>query len=212
MRTLRRELARIWACATDRSRGQLILAGVVSVWTLAWVVGQAVAAPMAPTDVPRALAGWAGIPTGWLDGVSGWAHEPSRDAVLGTLAVAAGLLWAATTERRQLTAVFGWLVVMVAAEGIGYQPAVLRAVVAMVAFMAVLVLLSLPGKVSFTMDRVVLIPKDVLRASATAAAMAAMVPLLVPGLVVVRLVRPYVTRPARVPAPREVPRTSLVRD
>ncbi|TCO50930.1 hypothetical protein [Actinocrispum wychmicini] len=212
MRTLRRELARIWACVTDRPRGQLVFAGAVSAWTLAWVAGQAVAAPMAPTDVLRGLAGWAGVGTGWLDGVSGWARDPSRFGVFSVLAVAAGLLWAATTERRQLPAIFGWLTVMVAAEGIGYQPAVLRAVVTMVAFMALLVLLSLPGKVNVMMDRVVLIPKDVLRAGATAAAMAAMVPLFVPCLLTVRLVRPYVTRPAKVPAPREAHRKSLVRD
>jgi hypothetical protein len=212
MRTLRRELARIWACVTDRPRWQLVLACVVSVWTLAWVVGQAVAAPMAPSDVPRSLAGWAGIPTGWLDDVSGWARAPGRAGVFAVLAVAAGLLWAATTERAQLTAVFGWLTVMVAAEGIGYQPAVIRGVVAMVAFIAVLTLISVPGKVNLMMNRVVLIPKDVIRAGATAAAMAAMVPLLAVGMVVVRLVRPYVTRPAPVPTQRQAKERTLVRD
>jgi len=212
MRTLRRELARIWACVTDRPRWQLVLACVVSVWTLAWVVGQAVAAPMAPSDVPRALADWAGLPTGWLDDVSGWARDPDRAGVFAVLAVAAGLMWAATTERAQLTAVFGWLTVMVAAEGIGYQPAVIRGVVAMVAFIAVLTLISLPGKVNLMMNRVVLIPKDVIRAGATAAAMAAMVPLLAVGMVVVRLVRPYVTRPAPVPTQRQAKERTLVRD
>jgi hypothetical protein len=212
MRTLRREMARIWACVTDRPRWQLVLACVVSVWTLAWVVGQAVAAPMAPSDVPRSLAGWAGIPTGWLDDVSGWARDPDRAGVFTVLAVAAGLLWAATTERAQLTAVFGWLTVMVAAEGIGYQPAVIRAVVAMVAFIAVLTLISLPGKVNLMLNRVVLIPKDVIRAGATAAAMAAMVPLLAVGMVVVRLLRPYVTRPAPVPTQRQAEERTLVRD
>jgi hypothetical protein len=212
MRTLRRELARIWACVTDRPRWQLLLAGVVSIWTLAWVIGQAVAAPMAPLDVPRALAEWAGIPNGWLDDASGWARVPSRSGVFDVLAIAGGLLWAATTERAQLPAVFGWLAVMVAAEGIGYDPAVFRAVLSMLVFIALLIVISLPGKVSVMMNRVVLIPKDVLRAGATAAAMAAMVPLLVPGLVLVRLVRPYVTRPPRVPAPRESQAKTLVRD
>jgi hypothetical protein len=213
MRTLRREMARIWACVTDRPRWQLVLACVVSVWTLAWVVGQAVAAPMAPSDVPRSLAGWAGIPTGWLDDVSDWARDPGRSGVFAVLAVAAGLLWAATTERAQLTAVLGWLTVMVAAEGIGYQPAVIRAVIAMVVFIVVLTLVSLPGKVNLVMmNRVVLIPKDVIRAGATAAAMAAMVPLLAVGMVVVRLVRPYVTRPAPVPTQRQAKERTLVRD
>jgi hypothetical protein len=212
MRTLRREVARIWACATDRSRGQLVLASVVSVWTLAWVIGQAVAPPMAPSDVPRSLVSWAGIPVGWLDSVSSWAQDPGRWLVFSVIAVAAGLLWAATTERAQLPAVFGWLAVLVAAEGIGYHPAVFRAVIAMVAFIVVLVLISLPGKVSAMVNRIVLIPRDVVRAGATAAAMAAMVPLLVPGLVVVRLVRPYVTRPPRVPTPREAQTKQLIRD
>jgi hypothetical protein len=212
MRTLRRELARIWACVTDRSRGQLILAAVVSIWTLAWVIGQAVAPPMSPLDVPRSLMSWAGIPAGWLDGVSAWARDPSRGLVFGALAIAGGLLWAAGTERAQLPAVLGWLAVLVAAEGIGYHPAVLRGVLAMVGFILVLVLLSLPGKVSVMVSRIVLIPKDVVRAGATAAAMAAMVPLLVLGLVIIRLVRPYVTRPPRVPVPREAPIKTLVRD
>jgi hypothetical protein len=89
-----------------------------------------------------------------------------------------------------------------AAEGIGYHPAVFRAVFAMAGFIALLWLISLPGKVSFMTNRIVLIPKDVLRAGVTAAAMAAMVPLLAPGLIVVRLLRPYVTRPPRAPVPR----------
>ncbi|MBP2319619.1 hypothetical protein JOF56_000004 [Kibdelosporangium banguiense] len=202
MRTLRRELARIWACVTDRSRGQLVLACVVSVWTFAWVLGQAVAPPMAPLDVPRGLLGWAGVPVGWLDAVSQWARDPSRGWVFAVVAVAGGLLWAATTERAQLTAVSGWLAVLVAAEGIGYHPAVFRAVIAMVGFIAVLVLLALPGKVSVMNSRVTLIPRDVARAGATAAAMAAMVPLLAAGLAIIRLVRPYVTRPPKVVVPR----------
>jgi hypothetical protein len=205
-------MARIWACVTDRSPAHLVLAAVVSVWILAWVTGQAVAPPMSPLDVPRALTSWAGIPGGWLDDMSDWAGNPRRGFVFSAVAVAGGLLWAAATERAQLPAVLGWLAVLVAAEGIGYHPAVFRAVFAMVGFIIVLALLSLPGKVSVTINRVVLIPKDVLRAGATAAAMAAMVPLLLPGLVIVRLVRPYTTRPPRVPAPREAQTKALVRD
>jgi hypothetical protein len=202
MRTLRRELARIWACVTDRPRWQLVLGCVVSLWTSAWVTGQALAPPMAPLEVPRGLLGWAGVPVGWLDDVSQWAREPSRVWVWSVVAVAAGLLWAATTERAQMTAVTGWLALLVAAEGIGYHPAVFRAVIAMVGFVVVLVLLALPGKVSVMNQRVTLIPRDVVRAGATAAAMAAMVPLLALGLVIIRLVRPYVTRPPKVVVPR----------
>lgn len=214
MRTLRRELARIWACVTERPRWQLVLAFVVSVWTFAWVIGQAVAPPMAPSDVPRAVAEWAGIPTGWLDGVTQWARDPDRQWGFGALAVTGGLLWAATTERLQLPALVGWLAMLVAAEGIGYHPAIFRGVIAMVAVIAVLGVLALPGKVNVMINRVVLIPRDVLRAGATAAALAAMVPLLAPGLAVVRLLRPYVTRPPRVPAQRarQVEQKALVRD
>ncbi|MET0135131.1 MAG: hypothetical protein ABW215_16240 [Kibdelosporangium sp.] len=214
MRTLRRELARIWACVTGRSRWQLVLACVVSAWTLAWVIGQAVAPPMAPLDVPRALAEWAGVPTGWLDSASGWASDPARRWGFGALAIAGGLMWAATTERAQLPAVLGWLAVLVAAQGIGYHPAIFRALIAMLVLVAVLTLISLPGKVSVMMNRVVLIPRDVVRAGATAAAMSAMVPLLAPGLAVVRLLRPYVTRPPQVPAPRvhEAGSKALARD
>ncbi|CAM4087770.1 hypothetical protein KIPE111705_39980 [Kibdelosporangium persicum] len=216
MRTLRRELARIWACVTDRPRWQLVLACVVSAWTLAWVVGQAIAAPMTPLEVPRALLGWAGVPVGWLDAAAGWTRDPSRWWVLAVLAVCGGLLWAATTERAQLTAVFGWLAVLVAAEGIGYHPAVLRAVFSMIGFILLLWLLSLPGKVSVMSNRITLVPRDVVRAGATAAAMAAMVPLLAVGLVVIRLVRPYVTRPPKAVVPRareaQEPQKTLVRD
>jgi hypothetical protein len=197
---------------TDRSRGQLVLAVVVSIWTLAWVIGQGVAPPTSPLDVPRSVMSWAGIPTGWLDDASAWARDPSRGFVFSALAIAGGLLWAAGTERAQLPSVLGWLAVMVAAEGIGYHPAVIRGVLAMVGFILLLTLLSLPGKVSAMVSRIVLVPRDVVRAGATAAAMAAMVPLLVPGLVITRLVRPYVTRPPRVPAPREAPVKTLVRD
>jgi hypothetical protein len=202
MRTLRRELARIWACVTARPRWELVLGCLVSVWTFAWVLGQAMAPPMAPLEVPRGLLDWAGVPVGWLDDVSEWAREPSRVWVWSVLAVAAGLLWAATTERAQMTAVAGWVAVLVAAEGIGYHPAVFRAVIAMVGLVVVLMVLGLPGKVSVMDPKVRLIPRDVLRAGATAAAMAAMVPLLAVGLVIIRLVRPYVTRPAKVVVPR----------
>jgi hypothetical protein len=215
MRTLRRELARIWACVTDRPRWQLVLACVVSVWTFAWVLGQAVAPPMAPLDVPRGLLDWAGVPVGWLDAASEWARDPSRQWVFAVVAVSGGLLWAATTERAQLTAVFGWLAVLVAAEGISYHPAVFRAVIAMVGFIVVLMLLALPGKVSVMSSRVTLIPRDVLRAGATAAAMAAMIPVLAVGLAVIRLVRPYVTQPPRVVVPRareHEEQKTLVRD
>ncbi|ONI76860.1 hypothetical protein ALI144C_32480 [Actinosynnema sp. ALI-1.44] len=216
MRTLRRELARIWACVTDRPRWQLVVACVISVWTMAWVLGQAVAPPMTPLEVPMALLDWAGVPVGWLDGAGHWARADSRWWVFAVLAVGGGLLWAATTERAQLTALYGWLAVMAAAEGIGYHPAIYRAIVAMAGFILVLWLLSLPGKVSVMTNRITLVPRDVLRAGATAAAMAAMVPVLAVGLVVIRLLRPYVTRPPKavVPRAREAQDNSksLVRD
>jgi hypothetical protein len=157
---------------------------------------------MAPLEVPKALLDWAGAPVGWLDAAETWAHDPSRRWVFSVLAVCGGLLWCATTERAQLTALSGWLVVLAAAEGIGYHPAIFRALITMIAFVAFLWLLSLPGKVSVMNNRITLVPRDVIRAGATAAAMAAMVPLLAVGLVVIRLVRPYVTRPPKVVVPR----------
>lgn len=193
----RQELARLSRVAVDRPRWQLGFAIVVSAWSLAWVVGQAFGGP-GPLDVLPVR--WAGLPTGWLDAARGW-----FDGRTGFLAVAGGLLWAMTSARRQASALFGWLAVMAAAEDVGYV-AVRWALLTFAIFLAVMALVSLTGRRAFVVDRVAVIPGDVARAGATAVALSAVVPLVAPGLVLARLVGPYLTRP-----PRRRPGTPIVR-
>ncbi len=189
-------MARLCRIAVDRSRWQLAFAFVVSAWALAWVVGQPFGAPD-PLDVLPAR--WAGLSTGWLDAASAWAAGRT-----GFLAVAAGLLWAMTRPGGQVTAPLGWLAVMAAAEDVGYV-AVRWALLTLLAFLAVMGLASLTGRRAFVVDRVAVIPGDVARAGATAVALSAVVPLLAPGLLLARLVGPYLTRPPR-PAPAPIVR------
>ncbi|MFC5058998.1 hypothetical protein [Saccharothrix xinjiangensis] len=196
MREHRREVARLCRLVVDRSRWQLAFAVVVSAWSLAWVVGQVFGAP-GPLDVLPAR--WAGLPTGWLDAAGAWAVGRT-----GFLAVAGGLLWAMTSPGRQSSALCGWLAVMAAAEDVGYV-AVKWALAVFAVFLAVMGLVSLTGRRAFVVDRVAVIPKDVVRAGATAAALSAVVPLLAPGLALARLVGPYLTRPPR-PAPAPIAR------
>ncbi|MFI9813706.1 hypothetical protein [Saccharothrix variisporea] len=190
MKEQRRELVRLCRCAVDRSPWHLGLAVVVSVWSLAWVVGQPFGAP-SPLDVVAAPVAWAGVPVGWLEAVDAWCAGRT-----GWLAPVGGLLWAMTTARRQAPALGGWLAVMAAAESVGYG-AVHRALLALAVFLAVVGLASIPGRRAFVVDRIALIPRDVGRAAATALALSAVVPLIAPGLVVAGLLRPYVTRPPR---------------
>lgn len=193
----RQELARLWQVAVRRPRWQLWAAAAVSVWTLCWIFGQLAEHASSPLDVLRTGLGWADVPTSWLDAVTGWLRTDRRHSLLGVVAVAGGLLWASTTERNQLPALVGWLAVMVAAEGIGYAGAVNRALVTLAAFIGLLLVLSVPGRRAFVLRRIVLMPRDVLHAGVTAATLSAVVPLLAPGFVLVRLCRPYVTRPPR---------------
>lgn len=202
----RRELARLWQVAVSRPRWQLWAAALVSLWTLCWIFGQIAEHASSPLGVLRVGLGWADVPTGWLEAATGWLRTGRRQPLLGLLAVAGGLLWASTTERNQLPALLGWLAVMVAAEGIGYAGAVDRALLSLAAFVGLLLVLALlvkiaaPGRRTFVLRRVVLMPRDVLHAGVTAATLSAVVPLLAPGFILVRLCRPYVTRP---PRPRE---------
>lgn len=188
MKEKRRELARLCRIVADRPRWQLGLAAVVSVWSLAWVVGQAFGAP-SPLEVLPVR--WAGLPTGWLDATRAW-----FDGRTGFLAVVGGLLWAMTSPGRQSSALVGWLAVMAAAEDVGYV-AVRWALLALAVFLAVMALVSITGRRAFVVDQVAVIPRDVARAGATAVALSAVVPLVAPGLVLARLVGPYVTRPPR---------------
>ncbi|SDH36199.1 hypothetical protein SAMN05216553_12034 [Lentzea fradiae] len=184
----RAEIVRLARCVVRRPRWQLVAAVVLSAWTLAWVLGQLAHEPLSPLGV----LGWTGIP---LDAASLWARE--RVDVLVWLATLGGLCWAATTEQGQLPALAGWLAVLVAGEAAGYDHAVRRAILSMVVFLAVLAVVSVTGRRAFVVDRVAVIPKDVLRAGITAAVLTAVVPLIAPGLAVTRLVRPYVTKPPR---------------
>ena len=191
----RRELARLCRCVLNRPRRQLVVAVVVSAWSCAWILGQLDGTPTSPLAVLRAPIDWAGIPIAWLDAVGEWIR--GRQDVLAGLAIVAGLLWAVTTERGQLSASTGWLAVLVAAEAIGYAAAVHRALLTLAVVIVLFALLSLLGRRTFVVDRIALLPKDVLRTGATAIALSAVVPLIAPGLLVAGLVRPYVTRPPR---------------
>lgn len=186
---------RLCRCVVSGPRWQVVVAVVVSAWTFTWIVGQVGSSPVSPLAVLRAPVDWAGIPSGWVDAVGGWVR--ARRGVLAGLAVVAGLLWAVTTERGRLAAPGGWLAVLVAAEAIGYAAAVHRALLTLAVVIAVFALLSLLGRRTFVVDRIALLPRGVLHASATAVTLSAVLPLLAPGLLVAGLVRPYVTRPPR---------------
>ncbi|MFS8100220.1 hypothetical protein LFM09_24115 [Lentzea alba] len=184
----RAEIVRLARCVVRRPRWQLVVAVLLSAWTFAWVLGQLAHTPLSPLGV---LA-WTGIP---LDAASDWAQE--RESVLVWLATLGGLSWAATTEQAQLPAIAGWFAVLIAGEAAGYERAVQRAMLSMVVFLIILAAVSLTGRRAFVVDRVAVMPKDVMRAGITAAVLTAVVPLIAPGLALTRLVRPYVTKPPR---------------
>jgi hypothetical protein len=184
----RAEIVRLARCVVRRPRWQLVLAVLLSAWTLAWVLGQLAETPLTPLGV----VAWTGIP---LDAASIWAQE--RESVLAWLATLGGLSWAATTEQGQLPALAGWFAVLIAGEAAGYEHAVQRAMLSMVVFLIILAVVSLSGRRAFVVDRVAVMPGDVMRAGITAAVLTAVVPLIAPGLALTRLVRPYVTKPPR---------------
>ncbi|ANZ35166.1 hypothetical protein BBK82_02855 [Lentzea guizhouensis] len=184
----RAEIVRLARCVVRRPRWQLAVAALLSAWLLAWVLGQLAERP--PT--PLGLLAWTGLP---LQAATAWAQD--RADVLVWLATLGGLSWAATTEQGQLPALAGWFAVLVAGEAAGYQHAVQRAMLSMVVFLVVLAAVSLTGRHAFVVDRIAVMPGDVLRAGITAAVLTAVVPLIAPGLALTRLVRPYVTKPPR---------------
>ncbi|SDN56383.1 hypothetical protein [Allokutzneria albata] len=209
-----RGLGEVWTALVARPRAQLVLAVPVSLWALAWVGGQFVegGARWSPLDVLRSVTGRFGVPDpGWPAAVSAWLRDPLHHGLLSWLAVAAGLLWAATSARAQVPALAGWLVLMVAGEGLGYVPAFTRAAGAMAGFITLLAVLSLPNRGRMIVRRIGLLPRDVLRAGVVAAALSLLVPLLAPGLALTRLLRPYLTRPARPdPSRRGVPVSGVI--
>lgn len=180
--------------ADARSRGQRLAAVIVSVWTLWWIGGQFFAEETAPSaievlgDMLRRL----GVTdASWASRVAGaWEEAGPVLAVLG------GLSWAATTEHGQAPALFGWVLAMLASVHLGYRPAILIALAAMVGFVLLLWTLSFVG--GHFVDRGPrLLPQDVFRAGVTAATLSAVVPLFAPGCLVYRLLDPYLTSSPR---------------
>jgi hypothetical protein len=190
-----RELVRLYRAALDRPRWQQALAFAVSLWTLAWIIGQFLAPQDGPTalDVLGQLAARFGLTGGT------WAERLTEtwQSSGGGLAVLGGLLWAATTERGQLPALLGWIAVMLGSERLGYQPAILLAVASMAGFVLVLWLAALTSR-RLVDRRATLLPRDVVRAGVTAAALSAVVPLFAPALFLTRLGNPYVTKAPRI--------------
>ncbi|WP_263251582.1 hypothetical protein [Saccharopolyspora rosea] len=197
MRARGREVTRLWQAALDRPRWQQVVAFAVSLWALAWIVAQFVTPEEGPSAL-RVLGGLAerlGATGGWTDRLTAaWQNT------WGGLAVFAGLLWAATTERRQLPALLGWVAVMLASERLGYRPAILVALATMVGFVVLLWVASLSGS-RFVDRRPALLPRDMVRAGITAATLSAIVPLYAPAFFLARLSRPYVTQPPRLLRP-----------
>ena len=197
MRARQRELARLWQVAVDRAGWHWFLTFVVSLWAAVWIGGQFVATETAPSPLTVLVDvavrfGFDG--RSWADRVS-----PEWGGIGGATAMLGGLLWACTSERGQLPAVFGWIAVMLAAEGIGYRPAVLTALAVLLAVPVLLWLAALLGG-RFVDRRAKLLPRDVLRAGITAATLSAIVPVFAFGACLARLLRPYLTR-----APRLMP-------
>ncbi len=195
MRGQSREVLRLCRAAGERPAWQQPVAFVVSVWTLWWIGGQFVSSGKAPSAIEvlgRLAARFGVADSSWGERVAqAWDHAGPVLAVLG------GLLWAATSEQGQSTALLGWIAVMVGSEQVGYQPAVVIAVGAMAGFVLVLLACAvIVERVAETIPR--LTPRDVVRAGVVAAALSAVVPLFAPCFFTFRLVRPYLTRAPRV--------------
>lgn len=189
------EVVRLCWVAGERPPWLQVAAFVVSVWTLWWIGGQFVVsgAPPSAIEVLGNLGGRFGLAeSSWGERVArAWEHAGP------VLATAGGLLWAATSEREQSTALLGWVCVMLGSEQIGYQPSVVVAVGALVGF--VVVLLGCSIVVERTARGVPrMMSRDVVRAGVVAATLSAVVPLFAPCFFAFRLVRPYLTRPPRV--------------
>ncbi|APU17100.1 hypothetical protein UA75_26045 [Actinoalloteichus sp. GBA129-24] len=192
------ELTLLVQRASDRPRWQQVQAVIISLWSGAWIVGQ-IGPPdtrLSPLDVPGRALETVGVDVrDALHSAGEFLAEPQRRTVLLLCAWVAGLLWAATTEHAQYTALAGWLLVMVAAEGLGYHQAIYRAVLALVGLVVLLYLCSLPLRRVPMNRRPRLLPRDVLSAGATAGALSGIVPLLAIGMLTTRVCRPYLTRP-----------------
>ena len=196
MHTHRQEVARLFRVALDRPRWQRLPALAVSFWTLFWIGGQFAGTAPSALGVVEDLGALVGLSGGpWADRVSA-----AWRGVGGWSALAGGLFWAATTERGQGTALLGWIAVMLGAEQLGYRPAILLALAAMVGFAAMLWLMALT-RTRFVDRRSTLLPRDVLRAGITAATLSVVVPLYGPMAAAARLGRPYLTHAPKVLSP-----------
>ncbi|GAA2776918.1 hypothetical protein [Saccharopolyspora taberi] len=192
----RQELVRLFRVALDRPRWQWVLAFAVSVWTLLWIGGQFTGSAPSALGVLEVLGGAVGVAAEqWTTQVAAVWHGAGAWPP-----VAGGLLWAATSERGQTPALLGWIAVMLGSERLGYRPAVLIAVATLVGFAVLIGLLSLTTA-RFVDRRSTLLPRDVLRASVTAATLSVVVPLVAPAAAIIRLGRPYITRAPRVLTP-----------
>ncbi len=189
----RRELLRLARTALDRPRGQLLTALAVSTWTLGWIGGQMLpgASPSAFDVLGELLARLGLVGEAWSAQLAeAWSSGAAALPVVG------GLLWAATTERQQSPALFGWVAVLLGSGSLGYRPALVFAVLALVGVIAVLCgCATLTG--NFVDRSPVLVPADVLRAGVVAAALTAVVPLLLPLQLGDWLFRAYATLPPR---------------
>jgi hypothetical protein len=203
VRAQRQEVARLSRIALDRPRWQQVLAFGVSLWALAWIAAQFLAPHRAPTalGVLSDLVVRLGVTGAWTERLADTWQDGG-----GALPILGGLLWAATSERGQTPALFGWIAVMLGSERLGYQPAILLALGTMVAFVALLWLASLT-RAGIVDRRTTLLPRDVVRAGVTAATLSAVVPLFAPCYFVARIVRPYLTRAPRI-LDRKTRRTS----
>lgn len=204
-RVHRDAVIRLCRTVLDQPRWHRVLAFLVSAWTFAWIGGQFIA-PQGDTAlvVLRRFGARVGLePVPWAARAAQAMQAPEQQHFAYLLALIGGLSWAATTERAQMPALFGWLAVMLAAEGLGYRPAVVTALGALVGFIAVLWLVSLVGGGRLVDRRPALLRRDVLRAGITAAVLSAIVPLIAPGVLIARLCRPYLTWPPRRRAPAE---------
>lgn len=185
------ELARLGQVALRRSGWQRAAALAISLWTFCWIGGQ-----FTSSSGPTALGVLARLGSRLRLEGGQWAERLALAWYGGAivLPVLAGVLWAATTERGQAPALFGWVAVMLGAERFGYQPAFVLALATLVSLIGVLWLAALTTD-GFVDRRPRLVAPDVLRAGVVAAALSAVVPLLLPLQLVSWLGRAYLTQP-----------------
>lgn len=197
--------SRLWLAAVGRPWWQRLAATAVSLWWLLWVADRfgPGAVRRTPLGVVHSLITWTGVhgPTR-LDGVIDWLHAPVHRGFLAAAAWLAGACWAAARELTIAPAVLGWVVVLTASEGLGYDAAAARAGGGFAVVVLILLALSLPLRKRTVVRRARLLPMDVLLGAGKAAALC----VLVVGFAVIRAVglvcAPYLPLPS---SPAQVP-------